>query len=339
MKKTKILKIVRIVLFCIGFPLLLLVTAIKTMPFFGEPLYKDWCAHGIFAILIMWALVEITRIIVLFACKKSRTLQTIIVAAVGVVVMAVPLILFDYLVGPKIDAYATAGSDFQLAFTVDDEGDVTVVSKDAAGATVIPMSFADLRYELRYKGKLETFGYQLGKYVPVTKPDRIDKSLYRVFLDKCDDFMDFYAINKWYNFKDRYSDNYTGFASDGVTPTNDGYFPGVQSTVDKEIELLQKAVIDYYRAYVANGNSEEGLAIPSTALLYREATGKVESTSHWTLTELYILRDELATKAKIYPLFAARNLIYIFIGLVAISTIGIGYINDKLAENKDEEEE
>jgi len=339
MKKTKILKILRIILFCIGFPLLLLVTAIKTMPYFGEPIYQDWCAYGIFAVLIMWALVEITRLIVLFACKKNRTLQTIIVALVGVVVMAVPLILFDYLAGPKIDAYATAGKDFQLAYTVDTEGIAKAVPQDTEGAVVISLDFADFRHELKNGSKLETFNYQLGKYVAVTKPDRIDKSLYRMFIDKGDDFMDFYGINKWYNFHDYYSSNYTGFSSDGTNSTTDGFFPGVQSTVDMEIEKLQDAVIRYHRAYTANGNSEDGLPSNATQILYRTATGKIESAEHLTLAELYIFRAELATKAKIYPLFVARNLIYIFVGVVALSTICIGYINDKLAAKKEGEEE
>ncbi|MDD4839477.1 MAG: hypothetical protein PHE93_02230 [Clostridia bacterium] len=339
MKKTKVLKVLRTVFYCIGFPLLLLLTAIGTMPFFGEPVFKASCANGLLVIFIMWAVVEIVRLIMKFACKKNQMAQTIIVAVVGLIIMVAPVILFDELVGPKIDASATQGANFELAYIVN-EGVATVVSADTTDAVIIPTEFADVSYQLLNGSDLETFNYQLGKYTNVTNKVRVDKALYRKFLDSADDFMDFYGINKWYNYEDFYFDNYTGFATDG-TPTTDGHLLGVENKLNAEIEYLQKAVVSYHRAYVANGNSEVGLdtSIPATYNIYQIAIGETTSTSHMSLSDLYILKTELATKAQIYPLFVARNYIYIFIGLVALSTILVGYCNEKLraiAEGKED---
>lgn len=332
MKKTKILKILRLVLFLIGFPLLLLLTAIKTMPYFGEPMFKDSCAYGIFVVLIMWAVVEIVRLILVLSAKNKHMLQAIIVTAVALIVMVVPCILFDYLMGPKVDAAVSSGANYQIAYIVEG-GSAKLVSADTEGATVIPVEFADVRHEVKSGAKLQTFRFQLGKYSAVTEPSRIDKALYRLLLDKGDSFMYFYQINKWYNYEDYYFSNYTGIGSNGQ-PSTDGYLPGVATKINSEIKTLESAVVAYHRAYVANGNSHIGLEASGEFAAFQEAMGIVDSTKHWSLNELYVFRVELSIKPLIYPLFVARNLVYIFIGIVAISNIAIGYINDKLNQIK-----
>lgn len=330
MKKAKILKLLKVFFYLIGFPLLLLLTAIGTMPFFGEPIFESSCAYGIFAVLIMWAVVEIVRLIMKLTSKNNHILQTIIVAAVALVIMTVPVVLLDELVGPKIDNVATGGADFELAYIVGEDNKAVVVSSDTPDAVIIPTDFADVRYTLKSGSHFETYNYQIGRYKAITNK-RIDKTLYRKFIDKGDEFMNFYNINKWINFEDYYFDNYTGVNSAGK-PTNDGHLLGVENTLSKNITELQAAVVDYHRAYVANGNSDAGLdtEFPAVYKKYMVATGQAESTEYWTLTGLYTFKAELETKPYIYPLFVARNYIYIFIGIVVFSTIVIGYCNDKL---------
>ncbi|HKL94558.1 MAG TPA: hypothetical protein VJZ69_04670 [Clostridia bacterium] len=331
MKKVKILKLLRVIFYVVGFPLLLLLTAIGTMPFFGEPIFNDSCAYGIFAVLIMWAVVEIVRLIMKLTCKNNQLLQTIVVSVVALIIMIVPVVLLDELVGPKIDAVATIGEDYKLAYIVGEDNKATVVSADTAGAVIISSDFANLQYTLTNGSRLETYNYQIGRYKPITNKTRVDKALYRMFLDKGDDFMNFYGINKWYNFEDFYFDNYTGIDGAGK-PTEDGYLPGVATRLDREIELLQNTVVEYHRAYVANGNSEAGLdtAMPATYAKFLVAMGEETSTEHWSLTELYKFKAEFGTKTYIYPLFVARNYVYIFIGIVVLSTIVTGYCNDKI---------
>ncbi|NLZ25233.1 MAG: hypothetical protein GX891_02080 [Clostridiales bacterium] len=341
MEKRKIVNILRVIAYCIGFPLLFLITLITTMPFFGEPVYKDSCANGILIVLGMWAVVEIVRLSLKFALKDKKTLQAVIVGIVSVVVMAVPMLIMDAFISKDVDAVSAEAAQKKITvvsdYQVPETAEITTAKIDKFTTAYYADGVA-FKVETDVSFKIENYNYQLGWFMPKTDRKDIGKSLYRVLLDDVDDFMDDHGINKWLNYEDYYFSNYkpTNGEVNGIV---DGHLLGVRSTIDRTIKAEEDAIKAYNAALIKFLNGEA--AEPTQTSVYKNAMG-IDSTpevpitpyvvAEWSLPELYKIQAELDTKAKLYPIFVAREYIYIFVGFVVFSTILVYLCNEKIAK-------
>ena len=358
MQKRKLFNILRIVCYCLGFPLLFLIGLIASMPFFGEPVYADACANGILILLGMWAIVEIVRFSMKFALRKSRLLQTIVTVAVAIIVMAVPMFVMDAVLSKQYGEIVNDSANIAVSFEngsklkVEGEAEVTLSDK-----LEVPTEFFNAGFET------ENYEYQVGWFKGVTNTKRRDGMLYYQLISETDAFMNKTGINKWLNFKDYKFNNYE-------EDTGDGLALGVASMLEKDINTSREIIALYYyqtevlhatpsseltvRYYVVTGNTynlegkikelvtAEGYNPESTVEGLKKvnalkAVAESVSKSNMSINDLYELKLHLETRPSLYPVLAVRNYIYIFIGIVAFMYVLIYMLNEKrLATPEDE---
>ncbi len=358
MQKRKLFNILRIVCYCLGFPLLFLIGLIASMPFFGEPVYADACANGILILLGMWAIVEIVRFSMKFALRKSRLLQTIVTVAVAIIVMAVPMFVMDAVLSKQYGEIVNDSANIAVSFEngsklkVEGEAEVTLSDK-----LEVPTEFFNAGFET------ENYEYQVGWFKGVTNTKRRDGMLYYQLISETDAFMNKTGINKWLNFKDYKFNNYE-------EDTGDGLALGVASMLEKDINTSREIIALYYyqtevlhatpsseltvRYYVVTGNTynlegkikdlvtAEGYNPESTVeglkkVNVLKAVAESVSKSNMSINDLYELKLHLETRPSLYPVLAVRNYIYIFIGIVAFMYVLIYMLNEKrLATPEDE---
>ena len=323
MQKRKLFNILRVLCYCLGFPLLFLIGLIASMPFFGEPVYADSCANGILILLGIWAIVEIVRFSMKFALKKHRLLQTIITIIVAIVVMAVPMFITDAVLGKQFKEMVADNETITVSFN---EGDKIY----AAGTTVTLTENLTVPAEYFNAGfATENYEYQVGWHNVVTNTSRRDKALYWQLIYDTDIYMYKTGINKWLNFNDYKFNNYE-------ESTGDGLALGVASTIKKEINTLKKVVAVYYYQDINSLPISEELQSAYDLACGKTSTSDIIS-SGMSLSSLYQLQFELETRPSLYPFLAVRNYIYIFIGIVTFVYILIYFLNEKyLACNPDE---
>lgn len=358
MQKRKLFNILRIVCYCLGFPLLFLIGLIASMPFFGEPVYADACANGILILLGMWAIVEIVRFGMKFALRKSRLLQTIVTVAVVIIVMALPMFIMDGVLSKQYNQIVSDNKTIAVSF---DEGSKIEVNGETAVELTdkleVPTDFYNAGFTT------ENYEKQVGWMKAVTNTKRRDSMYYYKLIMETDSYMQKTGINKWLNFNDYKFSNYE-------ESTGDGLALGLTSTIKKDIDTNRQIIALYYyqtevlhatpsseltvRYYVATGNTYnldgkiaalvngEGLdAINSVEGLNRVAALKAVATSvsksNMSLSSLYELQLHIQTRPSLYPVLAVRNYIYIFVGIVAFMYVLIYLLNEKrLATPEDE---
>ena len=358
MQKRKLFNILRIVCYCLGFPLLFLIGLIVSMPFFGEPVYADACANGILILLGMWAIVEIVRFSMKFALRKSRLLQTIVTVAVAIIVMAVPMFVMDAVLSKQYGEIVNDSANIAVSFEsgsklkVEGEAEVTLADK-----LEVPTEFFNAGFET------ENYEYQVGWFKGVTNTKRRDGMLYYQLISETDSFMQKTGINKWLNFKDYKFNNYE-------EDTGDGLALGVTSMLEKDINTSREIIALYYyktevlhatpsseltvRYYVVTGNTynlegkikelviAEGYNPDSTVEGLKKvndlkSVAESVSKSNMSINDLYELKLHLETRPSLYPVLAVRNYIYVFIGIVAFMYVLIYMLNEKrLATPEDE---
>lgn len=95
---------------------------------------------------------------------------------------------------------------------------------------------------------------------------------------------------------------------------------GFETILEREIELLESYVSAYEAAAVA----------PTSGTVYDNYQIALNGDdSHYALVDLYEIQTDLSYQPAMFPILTARYFIYIFIGIVALSYIVIGYFEEK----------
>lgn len=99
---------------------------------------------------------------------------------------------------------------------------------------------------------------------------------------------------------------------------------GLPTILNREIELLEGYVKSYDAAVAAGSTPVAGSAVYDN---YQIAVSG--NDSHCSLLSLYDLEARLSYQPAMYPILTSRYFIYIFIGIVALSYILVGYYEEK----------
>ncbi|HRU83969.1 MAG: hypothetical protein ACOYIN_05285 [Christensenellales bacterium] len=98
---------------------------------------------------------------------------------------------------------------------------------------------------------------------------------------------------------------------------------GIKTVITREIALLQGYVDDYEAAL------ESGPVAESDPLYLNYQIALKGDAEHYDLLSLYDIQARLSYQPSLYPIFAAKTYINIFVGVVVIGIILIGYLEEK----------
>lgn len=330
--KTYFLKVLRGIVYFIGFPLLLMLTLITTGPMYGEPVFAQNIGTGIGIVIGMWAAIEIVRLILKLTCKKHALVQTCISVFVCVFVMLIPVVSADAVVGKKVDDIVMKNKDgVKITYKLNEElDDVTTVSPEVF----------NLGYVMKNGKKVENYNYQIGRYLPVTNKDRPDKYLTQKLIDSTDEFM---RIHKMVKYRDYAGYKLKNAPTDKSLPDS---IPSFNEVLENRINEYKEIIIEVDKYYNTNGElpTDQNFNLEKLEIWYYISDNapidyeytKIDTKTgyySYTYTDLLELRDELEIKPALYPYFVARNYIYMFIGIVAISLIGVDRLSFRIKDS------
>ena len=111
MQKLTCAKVLKVIFYLLGFPLLMLFVAKDSMIFFNEGAFSETAKHGITAALVLWAGFTLLQIGLYLVLKKQQAVRTIILVVLAVALMLAPIAGLDIRNEKELDKIRTEYSD------------------------------------------------------------------------------------------------------------------------------------------------------------------------------------------------------------------------------------
>lgn len=111
MQKLTCAKVLKVIFYLLGFPLLMLFVAKDSMIFFNEGAFSETAKNGITAALVLWAGFTLLQIGLYLVLKKQQTVRTIILVILAVALMLAPVAGLDIRNEKELDKIRTEYSD------------------------------------------------------------------------------------------------------------------------------------------------------------------------------------------------------------------------------------
>ena len=111
MQKLTCAKVLKVIFYLLGFPLLMLFVAKDSMIFFNEGAFSETAKNGITAALVLWAGFTLLQIGLYLVLKKQQAARTIILVILAVTLMLAPVAGLDARNEKKLDKIRTEYSD------------------------------------------------------------------------------------------------------------------------------------------------------------------------------------------------------------------------------------
>lgn len=111
MQKLTCAKVLKVIFYLIGFPLLMLFVAKDSMIFFNEGAFSETAKNGITAALVLWAGFTLLQIGLYLVLKKQQAVRTIILVILAVALMLAPIAGLDVRNDKELDKIRTEYSD------------------------------------------------------------------------------------------------------------------------------------------------------------------------------------------------------------------------------------
>lgn len=111
MQKLTCAKVLKVIFYLLGFPLLMLFVAKDSMIFFNEGAFSETAKNGITAALVLWAGFTLLQIGLYLVLKKQQAVRTIILVILAVALMLAPVAGLDIRNEKKLDKIRTEYSD------------------------------------------------------------------------------------------------------------------------------------------------------------------------------------------------------------------------------------
>lgn len=111
MQKLTCAKVLKVIFYLLGFPLLMLFVAKDSMIFFNEGAFSETAKNGITAALILWAGFTLLQIGLYLVLKKQQAVRTIILVILAVALMLAPIAGLDIRNEKELDKIRTEYSD------------------------------------------------------------------------------------------------------------------------------------------------------------------------------------------------------------------------------------
>lgn len=111
MQKLTCAKVLKVIFYLLGFPLLMLFVAKDSMIFFNEGAFSETAKNGITAALVLWAGFTLLQIGLYLVLKKQQAVRTIILVVLAVALMLAPIAGLDISNEKELDKIRTEYSD------------------------------------------------------------------------------------------------------------------------------------------------------------------------------------------------------------------------------------
>lgn len=111
MQKLTCAKVLKVIFYLLGFPLLMLFVAKDSMIFFNEGAFSETAKNGITAALVLWAGFTLLQIGLYLVLKKQQAARTIILVVLAVALMLAPIAGLDARNEKELDKIRTEYSD------------------------------------------------------------------------------------------------------------------------------------------------------------------------------------------------------------------------------------
>lgn len=111
MQKLTCAKVLKVIFYLLGFPLLMLFVAKDSMIFFNEDAFSETAKNGITAALVLWAGFTLLQIGLYLVLKKQQAVRTIILVVLAVALMLAPIAGLDIRNEKELDKIRTEYSD------------------------------------------------------------------------------------------------------------------------------------------------------------------------------------------------------------------------------------
>lgn len=111
MQKLTCAKVLKVIFYLLGFPLLMLFVAKDSMIFFNEGAFSETAKNGITAALVLWAGFTLLQIGLYLVLKKQQAVRTIILVILAVALMLAPIAGLDIRNEKEFDKIRTEYSD------------------------------------------------------------------------------------------------------------------------------------------------------------------------------------------------------------------------------------
>lgn len=111
MQKLTCAKVLKVIFYLLGFPLLMLFVAKDSMIFFNEGAFSETAKNGITAALVLWAGFTLLQIGLYLVLKKQQAVRTIILVILAVTLMLAPVAGLDIRNENELDKIRTEYSD------------------------------------------------------------------------------------------------------------------------------------------------------------------------------------------------------------------------------------
>lgn len=111
MQKLTCVKVLKVIFYLLGFPLLMLFVAKDSMIFFNEGAFSETAKNGITAALVLWAGFTLLQIGLYLVLKKQQAVRTIILVILAVALMLAPIAGLDIRNEKELDKIRTEYSD------------------------------------------------------------------------------------------------------------------------------------------------------------------------------------------------------------------------------------
>lgn len=111
MQKLTCAKVLKVIFYLLGFPLLMLFVAKDSMIFFNEGAFSETAKNGITAALVLWAGFTLLQVGLYLVLKKQQAVRTIILVILAVALMLAPVAGLDIRNEKELDKIRTEYSD------------------------------------------------------------------------------------------------------------------------------------------------------------------------------------------------------------------------------------
>lgn len=111
MQKLTCAKVLKVIFYLLGFPLLMLFVAKDSMIFFNEGAFSETAKNGITAALVLWAGFTLLQVGLYLVLKKQQAVRTIILVILAVALMLAPIAGLDIRNEKELDKIRTEYSD------------------------------------------------------------------------------------------------------------------------------------------------------------------------------------------------------------------------------------
>lgn len=111
MQKLTCAKVLKVIFYLLGFPLLMLFVAKDSMIFFNEGAFSETAKNGITAALVLWTGFTLLQIGLYLVLKKQQAVRTIILVVLAVALMLAPVAGLDIRNEKELDKIRTEYSD------------------------------------------------------------------------------------------------------------------------------------------------------------------------------------------------------------------------------------